>query len=150
VLTMDTKCPNQVFCVWLVLNAAWKRDSLQINIFANICSTWSMIQLITRFETWITRNDVNGVSWFHLSYLVTLMSYLCSQWTPKYQIKYFIFDWSIYTLFVLNKSLKREFLEIMMFVHICSTWSIVELKTRFETWITRKALNGVRLLSYLI
>jgi hypothetical protein len=70
VLTIDTKCPTQVFYHWLVLNMGWKRDSLQIMIFAYVCSTWSIVELKTRFETWITRNDVNGLSLFNLSYLI--------------------------------------------------------------------------------
>jgi hypothetical protein len=80
------------------------------------------------------------------------MAYLCSQWTPNIQITYFMFHWSIYGLFVLNRAWKRVFLQIILFVHICSTWGIVELKTRFAMWITWNDLNGVRLfhLSYLI
>jgi hypothetical protein len=63
VLTMDTKCPNQVFYVWFVLNRGWKRDPLQIIIFVYVSSTcW----IKTRFESWISRNDENGVSLFHL------------------------------------------------------------------------------------
>jgi hypothetical protein len=126
-----------------VLNRCWKRDSLQIMIFVYICSTWTMVQLKTRFETWITRNDVNGVSLFHLSYLITLMAYICSQWSPNDQIKYFIFDWSIYRLFLLNTGWKRDCLQMIIFVNVCSTWCIVELKTCFETWITRNDVNGV-------
>jgi hypothetical protein len=135
-----------------VLNRGWKRDSLQIMIFVHVTSTWSTVELITRFETWIKRNDVNGVSLFHFSYLITLMAYLCSQSTPKVQIKYFMFDWSIYRLFVLNRSWQRDSLLIMIFVFVSSTWSIVEIKTRFETWITRNDVNGARSfhLPYLI
>jgi hypothetical protein len=62
VLTMDTKCPNQVFYDWLVLNRGWKRVSLQIIAFIYICSTWSLVELKTRFEMCITRKDVNGVN----------------------------------------------------------------------------------------
>jgi hypothetical protein len=92
VLTMYTKCPNQVFMlVWsiyrlFVQNRPWKRDSLETIIFVNVCSTWSIVELLTRFETWITRNDGNGLSLFHLPYLITLMAYLCLQWTPNVQI----------------------------------------------------------------
>jgi hypothetical protein len=128
-----------------VLNRGWKRDSLQMMIFVNVCSTWSMVELKSRFETWITRNGVNGVSLFHLLYLITLMAYLWSQWTPNIQIKYFMFDWSIYRLFVLNRSWKPNSLLIIIFVNDSSTWNIVELKTRFETWITRNDVNGVSL-----
>jgi hypothetical protein len=71
------------------------------------------------------------------------MAYLCSQWTPNDQHNYFMLDWSIYTLFVLNRGCKCESLQIMIFVHVWLTWSIVELKTRFETFITRNDLNGV-------
>jgi hypothetical protein len=135
-----------------MLNRGWKRDSLQIMIFVNVSSTWSVVEFKARFETWIKRNDVNGLSLFHLSYLITLMVHLCSQWTLNVHIKYFMFDWSIYRLFVLNRAWKREPYQIMMYVYVCSTWSIVELKTRFETWITRNDVNGESMfhLSYLI
>jgi hypothetical protein len=61
-----------------VLNSGWKRVSLQIFIFVYVCSTWVIVELITYFETWITINDVNGVSLFNLSYVITIMSYMCS------------------------------------------------------------------------
>jgi hypothetical protein len=122
------ECSNYVL---LVLNRAWKRDFLQIILFVYVCSTWSLVELKTRFETRITRNDVNGVSLFHLSYVITLLAYLWSQRTPHFQIKYFMFDWSIYILFVLNRAWKRDSLQIMLFVYIWSTWGIVDLKNAF-------------------
>jgi hypothetical protein len=133
-----------------VINIGSKRDPLQITIFVNVCSTWDIVELKTRLETSITWNDVNGVSWFHLSYLITIKAYLCSQRKPNALIKYFVFDWSIYRQFVLNTGWKCVFLQ-MIFVNVCSTCNIVELKTRFETWITRNDVNGVSLfhLSYL-
>jgi hypothetical protein len=93
-----------------------------------------------------------GLSLFHLSYLKTLMSYLCSQRTPIAQINNFMLDCSIYTLFVLNRGRKQDPLQIMIFVYISSTWSLGQHNTRFETWITRNDVSGVRLfnLSYLI
>jgi hypothetical protein len=134
------------------LNRGWKREFLQIMIFVYACSTWGIVELKTRFETWITKSDVNGVSLFNPSYLKTLMAYLCSQQAPNVQIKYFTFDWSIYRQFVLNTGWYRDSLQMMVFVNVCSTWGILELKTCFETWITRKDVNGVSLfhLSYLI
>jgi hypothetical protein len=42
-------------------------------IFVCVCSSWSVVVLKTQFETWIERNDLNGVYWFHLSYLVTVL-----------------------------------------------------------------------------
>jgi hypothetical protein len=39
------------------------------------------------------KNDMNGVSLFHISYLITPMAYLCLQWAPNVQIKYFMIDW---------------------------------------------------------
>jgi hypothetical protein len=138
--------------ILFVLSSARKRDSLLMIIFLNVSSTWSIVELNTRFEAWITRNDVNGVSFFHLSYLITPMAYLCSQWTPKVQIKYFTFDWSIYRLFVLNRTCKGDSLQIIIFVYICSILGIGEPKTRFHTWITKSNVNCVSLfhLSYLI
>jgi hypothetical protein len=131
--------------ILFVLNRGWRRDSLQLMILVNVCSTWSMVELKTRFEAWVSRNDVNAVSLLHLSYLIILMAYLCSQWTPNDQINYFMFDWSINRIFVLNRGWKPDTLLIMIFVNVSSTWSIVELKTPFETWITRNDVNGVRL-----
>jgi hypothetical protein len=80
------------------------------------------------------------------------MAHLCSQWTPNVQIKYFTYDWYIYRQFVLNTGWKRDSLQIMLFVYICSTWGIVELKTSFETWIKRNVVSGVSFVhtSYLI
>jgi hypothetical protein len=91
-----------------VLNRDWKRDSLQIMIFVYVWSSWSIVELKTRFETWIKRNDVNGVSLINFPYLINLMAYLCSQWTPRVQINYFMFDWTIYRLFVLNRGCKFD------------------------------------------
>jgi hypothetical protein len=64
VLTMDTKCPNKVFYDCLVINGAWNLVFLQIMIFGNVCSTEGVVELNTRFETWITRNDLSCVSFF--------------------------------------------------------------------------------------
>jgi hypothetical protein len=133
-----------------VLNTDWKHDSFQMMIFVNVCSTLSMFQLKTRLEPWITRNDVKGVSLCQIPYLITHMANLCSRTIPNVQIKYFMFDWSIYRLFVLNTVWKRDSLQMMIFVYVCSTWGIVELKTRFETWITRNDVNGVSLFRFLI
>jgi hypothetical protein len=121
-------------------------------IFVYVCSTWGIVELKTRFETWITWNGVNGVWLFHLSYLLTHMAYLWSQRTPNVPIKYFIFDWPIYRLFVLNTGLKRYSLQMMISENICSTWSMVQIKTRFDTSIRKNDVNGVSLfyLSYLI
>jgi hypothetical protein len=93
-LTMGTKCTNQVFYVWLVnlqtieLNTEWTHDTLQMMIFVYVCSPFSVVDLKTCFETWITRNDVNDVNLFLSSYLITHMLYLCSQCAPKVQIVY--------------------------------------------------------------
>jgi hypothetical protein len=112
VLSMDTECCNQGFYVdfsiyiLLVLNRTWKLDSLQIMLFAHVFLTWSTVQLKTCLETWITTNDVNGVSLFHLTYLITLMGYLSSQRTPNVQMKYFSFDWLNYRLLVVNRGWK--------------------------------------------
>jgi hypothetical protein len=59
------------------------------------------------------------------------MAYLCSQRTPKIQIKYFMFNWWIYRLFVQNTTLKRNSVQMMIFVNICSTWSMVYIKDAF-------------------
>jgi hypothetical protein len=133
-----------------VIDWVWKSDSLQIMIFVNVCSTWDIVQLRTRFETWITWNDVNAVSLFHSSYLIRLLPYLYSQRTPNVQIKYFIFDWSIYRLIVIHRGWKRDSLQILKFVYVCSTWGIVELKRRLEILITRNVVNGVCVFTFLI
>jgi hypothetical protein len=121
-------------------------------IFIYVCLTRIIVELSTRFETWITINDVNGVSLYHLPYLIILMAYLCSQRAINVKIQYLKFDWSIYRLFVLNRGWKCVSLQMIIFVYDCPTWRIVELKTRFETWITRNDVIGVSLfnLSYLI
>jgi hypothetical protein len=121
-------------------------------IFVFVCSTWSIFELKTRFETWITRNDVNSVCLIHFPYLIILMASLCSQRTPNVQIKFFMFDRSIYRSFVPNTCWKHDSLQMMIFVNVISSWSIDEIKTRFETWITRNDVNGLSMfhLCYLI
>jgi hypothetical protein len=152
VLTIDTKCPNQVFYSWLELNRGWKRETLQITIFVYVCSTWSLVEFKIAFWDVNNENDVNGLSSFNLSYLIKPLANMCSQRTSNYKIEYFMFDWSIHRLFVLNRDWKRISLQIMIFVYICSTCGIVQLKTRFVLWITRNCVNGVILfhLYYLI
>jgi hypothetical protein len=111
---MDTKCPNQYFMFdcsiyrLFVLSRGWKRESFQIMIFEYVCSTWIIVELKTHFQTSITRNNLNGVSLFHLSYLITLMAYQCTHRTLNVQIKYFMFDWSINRLFVQTTCWKRD------------------------------------------
>jgi hypothetical protein len=121
-------------------------------IFVNVCSTWSMVELETRFETWIIRNYVNGVCLFHLSILIMLMAYLWSQRTPNFQIKYFMFDLSIYRLFGLNSGWKRDSLQWMILVYVSSTWSIVELNTLLRRELQGNDVNCISLfqLLYLI
>jgi hypothetical protein len=83
----------------------WLPPNNDIRIcFLDMKHSWSK----NVFETWITRNDVNGVSFFNLSYLITLIAYQCSQRTPNLQIKYFMFHWSIYRLFVIHNAWKRD------------------------------------------
>jgi hypothetical protein len=72
-------------------------------IFVYFYSTWGIVEVKMHFETWITRNDViGGVCLTFL--LITLKAYLCSQGTPNVQMMYFMFDWSIFSPFVLNRS----------------------------------------------
>jgi hypothetical protein len=78
-------------------------------------------------------------------YLITLTAYLCSHCSPNVRIKYFMFDCSIYGLFGLNRVLKLDSRQIMLFVNGCLTWNMVEIKTRFETGITKNEVNGLGL-----
>jgi hypothetical protein len=126
---------------FLVLNRGWKLESHQLMLFVYVCSTWIVVDLKPKFETWRTRNFVNGVNLFHHPYLITLTTYLYWQWATKVQIKYFIFDWSIYILFVLNRVWKRDSLQMMIFVYVYSTCSVFGLKTRFETWREVKCVH---------
>jgi hypothetical protein len=158
VLTIRTKCTTQVFINWLVdlenicANKGWKRDSLEMMIFVNGSSSWSVVELRRRSETWRTEKDVNVVIMFHLPYLMTLMAYLFSQLAPNVQIKFLLLDWSIYRLFVLNRGWKGVSFQMMIFVYVCSTCSVVEIKTRVENWIARNCVNYLYwfLFSYLI
>jgi hypothetical protein len=136
--------------ILLVPYRGCKRHSLQVMIFVYVALTRVIVKLIACVETWIKWNGVNGVSLFNLSYLIKFKAYLCTQRTPNAQLKYFVFDWSIYRLFVLNGGWKRDSFQIMIFVYVCSIWSIIELKTRFETWITRNYVNDINFFTFLI
>jgi hypothetical protein len=120
-------------------------------IFVYVCSTWGIVDRKTRFETWITRKDVIGVSLSHLPYLITLKAYLCSQRTPNVQIKYFV--WLVDLQIICSKHGLDTWFSPIDDIRKCSfdmknSWT----KTRFETWITRRDVNVVRMfhLSYLI
>jgi hypothetical protein len=112
-----------------------------------------MQRIWTKNAFWVVNNKKwrKRCKFFLLSYLITLIAFLCSQWAPNPQIKFFMFDWSIYRLFVLNTGWKSDPVQMNIFVNICSTCIVVELKTRLETWNARNDLNGVYLfhLSYL-
>jgi hypothetical protein len=135
-----------------VLNRTWKRDSLQMRIFLIVYSTWSMVQLKTRFEASITRNDLNGVSFFHLSYLITLMANCAhnGHQLSKSSILCLNGRSTVY-LWHIGPG-KHDSLQIMKFVNVSSTWRIIEPNTCFMTWITRNDVDGVILfhLSYMI
>jgi hypothetical protein len=97
-------------------------------------------------------NNKKWRKWYtflHIYYLITLMAYRWSQWTPNVQIKYFMLNWPIYRLFVLNTAWIIYYLQMMKFVNIWATWSMVQLKTRFETWLTRNDVSSFHLF-YLI
>jgi hypothetical protein len=138
---MGTNFRNQLLYVWsiyrpFVLNTVWKREFVQMMIFVYVCSTCSVVELKTWFEIWIARNEVNGVIWFHFYYLIKFgsghLAYLCSQWAPAVEIKYFMCDWSIYNIFVVNTGLKRDSLQMMILAYVCSTCSVVELKRNLK------------------
>jgi hypothetical protein len=44
---------------------------------------------------------------------------------------------------VLNAAWKLDSFQTRIFVYVCSTGNVVELKTLFETWIERNIINGV-------
>jgi hypothetical protein len=128
-----------------LLNSGWILEPLQMMIFEHVSSTCSVVELKTRCETRIRRNVVNGVKFFLFSYLITITTYLCSQSAANVQINYFMFDWSVYRLLALNRGWKRTSHQMMIFVYVCSTCSVVEQKTRYEPWITRNDVKGVNL-----
>jgi hypothetical protein len=103
--------PFTLFLVIQVANRVFSLTTLNVvYVHVYVCSTWSIFELKTRFETWITRNDIKGVSLFNLFYFITNMAYLCSQRTPNVQIKYF----------VLNRGWKPHSFQVMIFVYVCS------------------------------
>jgi hypothetical protein len=93
-------------CHWsiyrlFVLHTGRKLDSLQMIIIVNVCSSWSIFQLKTRFEASITTKDVNGVTFFHLPNLITLgLPVLTMDTKCPNQVLY---DW-----LVLNRGWKRD------------------------------------------
>jgi hypothetical protein len=121
-------------------------------IFVYVCSTCSVGERKARFEPWKQRNEANSVSLFHFSYLITLMAYACSVWTPNVQINYFILEWSIYIILVLYKWL-QTWNSTNYEIRIClldekHSW----IKACVETGITKNYVNSISLfnLSYLI
>jgi hypothetical protein len=146
VLPMGTKYRNHIFYRWLFdLQSICDKYGLKTLLSPN--NDFRKC-LLAKQHSWNKNefcdvekgNDLNGVNIVLLSYLITLMAYLCSQCSPYVQMKYFMFDWSIYMLFVLNRGWKCDTLQMMTFVYVCTTFSVVEIKTRFETC---NEVNGV-------
>jgi hypothetical protein len=155
---MDTKCPNEVFYVWLVeLQTICAKYGLETWFSPNNDIRSCLLDMkhgTTKNAFWDVNNKnyVSGISLFHLSYLITLKAYLHSQRTPNVQINFHMFYWSIYRSFVPNTGWQHASLTMIIIVKLCSTWSTAEVKTRLETLMTRNDVNGVSLchLSYLI
>jgi hypothetical protein len=132
VVTKDTKFPSHVFYVWLIdLHTIFVKFGLETWFSPNddICKCLLDMKHGWNINAFWGVNKEKWRKWcvFHISYLITLKAYLCSQCTPNVQIKYFMFDLSIYILFVLNRCCERDPLEIIIFVYVSSTWSIVEV-----------------------
>jgi hypothetical protein len=122
-----------------VLNRWCILFSHQIMIFVYVCSTWGIVELQTRFETCITRNDVNGVSLYSPSLFINtngLPVLRIHTKSPNQVLCYWL---------VLNRDWKRDSLQIIIFLYVYLTWTIVELETRFEWFISRNDVNGLRL-----
>jgi hypothetical protein len=102
-----------------VLNRSWKPDSLQMMIFVNVCSTWSMVQLKTRFETSITRNVVNCVRLFNFCYLITHVLPVLTTVSIYPNLVFYV--WLVdLRPFVINTAWKLDSLQMMIFVYVCS------------------------------
>jgi hypothetical protein len=146
---------SSIFSIWLVdsLCAKYGLETWFCPIDDILKGLLDMKHGWTKNAFWDVNNKkcVNGVSLFHLYYLITLMANLCSQWKPNVlQIMYIMFDWSNYRLFELNRKWTRDSLQIVIFVYVCSTCTLVELKTRFETLITRNDVKGISFFTFLI
>jgi hypothetical protein len=114
-----------------VLNRCWKLDSLQMMIFVNVCSNEAWLILKTRFETWITRNVVNGVSLFHLFIKNTYGLPVFTKDTKCPNQVFYVWLVDLHK-FVPNKCWKLESLQIMIFVYVCPTCSLVDYRRVFR------------------
>jgi hypothetical protein len=117
-----------------------------------VCSTCRVVWLKKQFETWIDRNDVNGENWFQFSYYNNCFGLPVLTISTTCPNQVIMFDWSIYRIFVLNKALNPDSLQMIIFVQYCSTCSVFGLKTQFETWIAWNEVSGACTfhISYLI
>jgi hypothetical protein len=111
---INTKWPNQLFYVSLfdlqtICDKYWLETWPSPNNDIRICLL-DMKHGWTKDAFWDLKNKecLKWCKFFYFTYLITLMAYLCSQWTPIAQIMNFMFNWSIYRLFVLNSSWKRD------------------------------------------
>jgi hypothetical protein len=136
--TMDTKFSNQVFYVWLV--------DFQTIRAKEVLETWLSpnndieLYLLDMQRSW-TKNarwNLKSGKWrkwskyispllFNNTYGLTVLTV-----DTKCPFKYFMFDWSIYKNFVLNRGWKLDSLQIL--VYVCSTCSVVELIAQVENW----------------
>jgi hypothetical protein len=134
-----------------VVNRCWKCDPFQIMIFVCVCSSWSIVKLKTRFETWIIINDANCVNLFH-SFLFN-NSYGLPVFTKDTkcpnQVFYVWLDdlQNIWAKFGLETCLSPNNDIRICLLDMRHIWT----KNAFWTWITRNEVNGVVFhFSYLV
>jgi hypothetical protein len=74
-----------------VLNTTLIRNSVQIMIFVNVSPIWNMLYIKDAFRNVSNKKWSICYRFVSFSHLITLLAYLCSQWTPNVLIKYFYF-----------------------------------------------------------
>jgi hypothetical protein len=127
VFTKETKCPNKVFYVWFAeLQITCTKYGLEKSFLPNDEIRKCLLDIK---QSWIKNAswDLNNKKWRKWCMFVSRFSFnntyslhVLTKDT-KCPIKYFMFEWSTYRLFVLNRAWKRYSLQMMIFVNVYST-----------------------------
>jgi hypothetical protein len=107
--------------ILFVLNSGLKRDSLQMMIFECL---FDMQRFWTKNKFWDLKWNISCIYvphfWNNNNFGAGHWAYMCSPWALSIELMCFMCDWSIYTPLVLNTCWKRNSLQMVIFVYVCS------------------------------
>jgi hypothetical protein len=135
---LQTKYSKYTLVTWLLPNDDIRICLLDMQISWTKHAIWNLNR-----KKWRKWWKLVSISLFNNCFGAGHYAYMWSQWAPTFETMFCMFELSIYKLFVLNSSWKLDSQQMVLLLYLCSSWSVVDLQTRFKTWKARNDVNGV-------